>query len=93
VRVFGGMDFCSEGNHAATDAYRYGPRGYCPLHPAPAGVVDALGPGYCQWGRGHYAADGVRWIPPRRHVAGRFLCREHMREFVSEIIRRGFWRT
>ena len=97
-----GIGFCVMGNHATTDAYEWGGSSWCPKHVPPVAEPDPLEPGYCQYGRSHFATDGVRYLPPRQYVNpktgavlkrdGRFLCRVHYRAYVLEAIRRGEWR-
>lgn len=92
MRIFGSIGYCSSGNHPSEVAWTWAGASWCPQHLPPSSEPDPLEPGYCQWGRGHFARDGVRWLPPRKTVDGRFLCRDHYRDFVLEVVRRGFWR-
>ena len=87
----GGLEFCQSGNHVTTDAFAWGGYSWCPKHPAPSGPVDPLLPGYCEWSRGHFSKAGVRWMPGRGKVKGRYLCSAHYAEIVNEVVRRGFW--
>lgn len=94
LRVSGnGLEFCNAGQHAATDAYAFEGKVYCPLHRPLPGNPDNLQPGRCEWGRTHFATDGVWWLPPKGGRHGRWLCRDHRAEYIAEAVRRGFWRT
>lgn len=91
VRIYGNLSFCQAGNHATEDAFEWGGFTWCPKHIAAGDPVDPLLPGFCEWSQRHFAKDGVRWMPPRGAVDGRWLCRPHYSEYVLEIVRRGFW--
>lgn len=93
LRVLGGIGYCQEGNHATASVFSYDGRGYCPEHLPEPGPGDRLPPGTCEIGRGHYARGGVRWVPARGTVGGRFMCQPHFHDYVDEIVRRGFWRS
>lgn len=83
--------YCTAGAHESDDAYSYGVGQWCPEHPAPTGLQDALEPGLCQWSKPHYDQH-TRLLPGTTKPtvrAPRRLCRVHLAELLADFWRRG----
>lgn len=81
------MEFCETGQHPSLEAFHYDGKTHCPEHLPEPGPPDQRDPGWCEIGRGHWAADTV-FLPSR----GKRWCIDHFSYNVREYLRRGGWR-
>lgn len=79
-----GLEWCSAGNHAATDAWEWRKSTYCPKHLPPSPPPDPPAAGRCNAYGGHWA-DRIWYVP----LDGSYYCRTHL----TRIIWMALWRA